>query len=109
MAALKVDAIQRKPDTRLKRVEEMRLNRIDRRLRKSVAAEEIGVVAKEHHAGGDLECPGTPSLGEPQFWLERPAIVAEIEQLAVVVLPKGRGNLKTHANDKILLIAREVL
>src|SRR5258708_26340089 len=57
---------------------------------------------------GDLECPGTPSLGEAQFRLEGPAIVAEVEQLAVVVLPKGRGNLKTHANDKILLIARKV-
>jgi len=49
----------------------------------------------------------TPSLGEAQFRLERPAIVAEVEQLAVVVLSKGRGNLKTYADDKILLIERD--
>jgi hypothetical protein len=87
----------------------MSLNRIDWRLRKSAAAEEIGVVAEECRAGRDLECPRAPSLGNSQFGLERPAIVAEVQQLAVVVLPKWCGNLKTHANNKILLIASEVL
>jgi len=108
MAAGKIDAVQGHPDPRRKCVQEMCLNRIDWRLRSPVAAEEIGVVAEECHAGGDLECPGTPSLGEAQFRLERPAIVAEVEQLAVVVLSKGRGNLKTYTDDKILLITREV-
>jgi hypothetical protein len=66
-------------------------------------------VAEDCHAGDDLECPGTPGLGNPQLRLERPAIVAEVEQLAVVVLSKWRGNLKAHANDEILPVAGEVL
>src|SRR6476619_4123827 len=78
-------------------------------LRKSVAAEEVGVVAEECHARCDLECPWAPGLGNPELGLERPAIVAEVEQLAVVVLPKWRRNLKAHANNKILLVAREFL
>src|SRR5258708_8575934 len=87
----------------------MYLYGIDRRLRKCIAAEEVGVVAEECHAGGDLECPGTPGLGNPQFGLERPAIVAEVEQLAVVVLPKWRGKLKAHASDKVLPVPPQVL
>ena len=109
VAASKVDAIQGNPYTRLKRVKQMCLNRIDRRLRKSVAAKEIGIVAEKCRAWSDLERPGPPSFGNAQFRLERPAIAAEVEQLGVVVLTKGRGNLQAHPNDKILLIAREVL
>jgi hypothetical protein len=91
------------------RVEEMCLHSVDRRLRENIAAEEVGVVTEDRHAGCDLECPGTPRLGNPEFRPERPAIVANVEQLAVVVLSKRRGNLKAHANDEILLVAGEVL
>ena len=63
VAARKVDAIQSDPDTRLKRVKEMCLNRIDRRLRKSVAAKEIGIVAKE---SSRWERPRTSR--DPKLW-----------------------------------------
>ena len=59
--------------------------------------------------GATSNVQGPQALEIPQFRLERPTVVAEVEQLAVVVLPKGRGSLKAHANDKILLIVREVL
>jgi hypothetical protein len=86
VAAREIDAVERHPDTGLER---MCLNGVDWRLSESIAAEEVGVVAEDCHAGGDLECPGTPGLGIPQLRLERPAIVAEVEQLAVVVLSNG--------------------
>jgi hypothetical protein len=86
VAAREIDAVERHPDTGLER---MCLNGVDWRLSESIAAEEVGVVAEDCHAGGDLECPGTTGLGIPQLRLERPAIVAEVEQLAVVVLSNG--------------------
>jgi len=55
VATGKIDPVQSHPDPRLKCIKQVCLNGIDRRLRKSVAAEEIGVVAEECHAGGDLE------------------------------------------------------
>ena len=85
MAAREIDPVQSQPHTGLERVEDMCLHGIDRRLRESIAAEEVSVVAEECHAWGDFECPGTPSLGNSQFGLKRPAIVAEVEQLGRLI------------------------
>ena len=87
----------------------MSLHGIERRLREIIAAEEVGIVGEEGHAGSELECPGTNGLRNPELGLERPAIVAEVEQLAVVVLPERRGNLKADANNEILPVVRKVL
>src|SRR5204863_8146277 len=88
----------------------MSLHGIERRLRESIAAEEVGVVAEEGHAGRELERPGADGFRDPEFGLERPAIVAEeVEQLAVVVLPERRGNLKADANNEILPVISKVL
>ena len=87
----------------------MSLHGIDRRLGEGIAAEEVGVVAEECHAGGDLECPRTPSLGNPELGPEQPAIVAEIEEFAVVVLSKWCGDLQAHSDNEILPLAREIL
>jgi hypothetical protein len=68
--------------TGLERVEEMCLHCIYRCLRK-VLPPKKSVLSLKNDAGGDLECPWAPGLEIPSS-LERPAIVAEVEQLAVV-------------------------
>ena len=45
----------------------------------------------------------------PELRPERPSVVAEVEQLAVVVLPERRGDLQAHSDNEILPVAREVL
>jgi hypothetical protein len=48
-------------------------------------------------------------LADSQLRLERPEVVAEVEQLAVVILPERRGNLKADTNNEILPVVRKVL
>jgi hypothetical protein len=61
MAVGKIDPVQGNPDTRLKCVKEMCLNRIDRRLRKSVAAEEIGIEVPSWRKPPSIETCSTRS------------------------------------------------
>src|SRR4051812_616056 len=109
MAACEIYPVESYPRTRLQRVQNMSVQGIKRRLCQGVAADEVGIVAEERDAGRHFNCPRSPSLRDSQFGLEGPAIVAEIEQLAVVVLSKGRGNLQTGPDNKILPVAREIL
>ena len=87
----------------------MSLHGIERRLRESITAEEVGIIGEEGHAGRELERPGADSFRNPKFWLERPAIITEVEQLAVVILPKGSRNLNTDADNEILSVVRKII
>ncbi|MNN72311.1 hypothetical protein D3C81_1883370 [compost metagenome] len=48
------------------------------------------------------------TLGNPEFRLERPAIVAQVNQPAVVVLAQWRRDRQAGADDHILLVAGEL-
>src|SRR5580704_5324565 len=52
------------------------LHQVNRCLRERAAIEEIGVVAEDCNAGGDLHAPRSPRLGNTQLGSERPAVVA---------------------------------
>ena len=83
VAARKVDAIQGNPDTRLKRVKEMCLNRIDRRLGKYIATKEIGIVAEKCQAGSDFECPGPQALEIPSSGLNDQRLLPRLSSLVL--------------------------
>src|SRR5262245_34077588 len=60
----------------------------------------LGAISKIHRPQG---------LGNVEFGAERPAIVAEIEQFGVVILPQRGRHLKADADDEVLLVACEFL
>ncbi len=66
----------------------MPLHQVDRRLSEGAPIEEISIVGEKCNAGGDLQRPRTPRLGHTELRSERPSVVAEVEQFAVVVLPQ---------------------
>ena len=64
---------------------EMGADQVEWSLLKLLAIEEVGVDCKKRDAWSNLKRPCAPSLGKAELGPERPAIVAEIEQLGAVI------------------------
>src|SRR6476620_11732274 len=78
----------------------MSLYGVERRLRKIVAAEEVGVVAEEDHAGSELERPGAHGLRNSQL---RPNDHARHLALPWLATDKAPGREGRRRHDHIEL------
>src|SRR4029078_12753219 len=103
-----VGAIQRHPCAGFKIVNDMPPRTLNRRLRERPAVEEISIVGEIKYTGGEFRCPRAPSLRNTKFGSERPTVVAEIEQFAVVVLPQRGRHLQAHSDYEVLLVVRKL-
>src|SRR4249920_1996703 len=86
----------------------MPLHQVDRRLSEGAPIEEISIVGEKCNAGGDLQRPRTPRLGHTELRSERPSVVAEVEQFAVVVLPQRGRHLQAYSDNEVLLVVRKL-
>src|SRR4249919_424363 len=87
----------------------MPLHQVNRRLREGAPIEEISIVGEKCNAWSNLQRPRTPRLGYAQLGSERPAVVAEVEQFAVVVLPQRGRYLQAYPDNEVLLVIRKLL
>ena len=96
--------IKRTPNARAETVDEMALHGVHRRLLQKFPPKKIGVVGKKERTCGQFRSERTPCLGKPDFRFEKPAVGAYVDQFVRVVLPAGRGDGKTYADDDVLLV-----
>src|SRR4030095_13806860 len=96
-----VGAVQRDPGPEIEVVDEVSLYGVEGVLGEVLAAEEVVVVGEERHAWDKLHRQGTQGLGDPELWLEGPAVGPDIHELVGVVLATGGRHLQAGPDDEI--------
>ncbi len=94
-------AVAGHPEARADRVDEMSLERPDRRLLASAAVDVIRVVGEERPAEIALKCPPADSAREPDLRFERPAVGADVDVPGVVILPGRCDDRQADPNNRV--------
>lgn len=102
-AAGKARGIERSPDTGAKAADQVPLQRVEWALRALAAAEEIVVIGEERDRCLAFQRLRPEGLRYPNVRLEGPAVDADVDQLAGVVLAPGRRYPQSSADDQVLL------